>query len=196
MYLTFKRLADFLSSMTALIVLSPLLLVLTLILFFVNKGKPFFRQERPGKDAKLFSIIKFKTMNDNRDLHGNLLPDTERMTRIGGFIRKYSLDELLQLVNVVRGDMSIVGPRPLLVKYLPLYNETQARRHEVKPGITGLAQVRGRKTLEWKERFELDVWYVDNISFILDLKILWKTIFKVLKKEGVNPTIPAFKGNS
>jgi len=165
-----------------------------------NDGKPFFYQKRPGRGGHIFSIIKFKTMNDRKDLNGNLLSDAERLTPIGAFVRKTSLDELPQLVNVLLGDMSLIGPRPLLVEYLPLYNERQMKRHEVKPGITGWAQINGRNTLDWPERFEMDVWYVEHLSFLLDLKIIWRTIFKVVKSEGVSSgtsaTMEKFQGNS
>lgn len=200
MYLSFiKPLCDFLIAMVALLLLSPLFLLVMLLLAVVNRGNPFFTQLRPGKRAKIYRIIKFKTMNDKRDVHGNLLPDKDRLTRVGKFIRSTSLDELPQLINVLKGDMSLVGPRPLLVKYLPLYTSGQARRHEVKPGITGWTQVNGRNALSWEEKFKLDIWYVDNCSFALDLKILLKTIVKVFKSEGVNQqgqaTMEAFKGN-
>ncbi|MGC8866334.1 MAG: sugar transferase, partial [Bacteroidales bacterium] len=157
-----------------------------IILSFVNRGKVFFLQDRPGKNGKIFKIIKFKTMNDRRSEDGQLLPDAQRITKVGKIIRSLSLDELPQLLNVVRGEMSLVGPRPLLPKYLPLYNPHQARRHEVHPGITGWTQVNGRNALTWKEKFELDVWYIDNMSFFLDIKILMLTIFKVFKREGIN----------
>ncbi len=155
-------------------------------LFFVNKGKPFFFQKRPGKNEKIFSIIKFKTMNDKKDSNGNLLPFHERVTKVGSFVRKYSLDEIPQLLNVIIGDMSLIGPRPLLVQYLPLYNSTQKRRHDVRPGISGWAQVNGRNAISWEQKFEFDVYYVDHLSFLLDLKILWLTAKKVLVREGVN----------
>ena len=165
-----------------------------------NDGKPFFYQKRPGRGGHIFSIIKFKTMNDRKDLNGNLLSDAERLTPIGAFVRKTSLDELPQLVNVLLGDMSLIGPRPLLVEYLPLYSERQMKRHEVKPGITGWAQINGRNTVDWPERFEMDVWYVEHLSFLLDLKIIWRTIFKVVKSEGVSSgtsaTMEKFQGNS
>ena len=165
-----------------------------------NDGKPFFYQKRPGRGGHIFSIIKFKTMNDRKDASGNLLSDAERLTPIGAFVRKTSLDELPQLVNVLLGDMSLIGPRPLLVEYLPLYSERQMKRHEVKPGITGWAQINGRNTLDWPERFEMDVWYVEHLSFLLDLKIIWRTIFKVVKSEGVSSgtsaTMEKFLGNT
>ena len=165
-----------------------------------NDGKPFFYQKRPGRGGHIFSIIKFKTMNDRKDVNGNLLSDAERLTPMGAFVRKTSLDELPQLVNVLLGDMSLIGPRPLLVEYLTLYNERQMKRHEVKPGITGWAQINGRNTVDWPERFEMDVWYVEHLSFLLDLKIIWRTIFKVVKSEGVSSgtsaTMEKFQGNS
>ncbi|MBC2840327.1 sugar transferase [Robiginitalea sp. SC105] len=181
-----KRLLDFIAALLGFVVLLPLILALVIILYFANDGKPFFYQTRPGKDEKLFKIIKFKTMNDRRDAEGNLLPDMQRITNVGRFVRKASLDELLQLINVIKGDMSVVGPRPLLVEYLPLYNAEQARRHQVKPGITGWAQVNGRNAISWEEKFALDVWYVDNLSFATDLKILGLTIKKVFRQEGIS----------
>jgi lipopolysaccharide/colanic/teichoic acid biosynthesis glycosyltransferase len=169
-------------------------------LFFANQGKPFFFQIRPGKKGQLFKIIKFKTMNDKKDNEGNLLSDEYRLTKIGAFVRKTSLDEIPQLLNVLKGDMSLIGPRPLLPEYLPLYNESQRRRHEVKPGITGWAQVNGRNAISWAQKFEYDVWYVENVSFLLDLKILYQTIKKVFKREGITAensvSAEAFKGNS
>jgi len=166
----------------------PLLLIISILLYFQNKGTPFFFQERPGKNEKGFKIIKFKTMSDEKDESGNLLPDNKRITKLGGFIRKWSLDELPQLFNVLIGDMSLVGPRPLLFKYIPLYSIDQKRRHEVRPGITGWAQINGRNSITWTKKFELDVYYVNQISFFLDLKILFLTFFKVIKKEGINQT--------
>jgi undecaprenyl phosphate N,N'-diacetylbacillosamine 1-phosphate transferase len=195
----FKRLLDFIIAFFLLLILLPFMALITILLYFANSGKPFFKQERPGMGNGVFSIVKFKTMNDNRDANGNLLPDKDRLTPVGKFIRSTSMDELPQLINVLRGNMSLIGPRPLLIKYLPLYNKKQARRHEVRPGITGLAQVNGRNTISWKEKLDLDVYYVDNISFILDLKIIFKTIKKVLKREGVNAsdnvTAEPFRGN-
>lgn len=182
----FKRVIDFLASFIGFIILLPLFIVITVFLFFANDGKPFFFQRRPGKKGKVFSIIKFKTMNDKKDAEGKLLPDEIRLTSVGKFVRKTSLDEIPQLLNVIKGDMSLIGPRPLLTDYLHLYNEFQSRRHEVKPGITGWAQVNGRNAISWDKKFEYDVWYVDNISFVLDLKILLKTIQKVIKSEGIN----------
>jgi lipopolysaccharide/colanic/teichoic acid biosynthesis glycosyltransferase len=177
----------------------PLLLVITMFLFIANQGKPFFFQLRPGKNEKTFKIIKFKTMNDKKDSDGNLLSDAERLTKIGNFVRKTSIDELPQLINVLKGEMSLIGPRPLLPEYLPLYNESQKRRHQVKPGITGWAQVNGRNAISWKQKFEYDVWYVENISFLLDCKIVFLTIKKVFKREGITSensiTKEAFKGN-
>jgi undecaprenyl phosphate N,N'-diacetylbacillosamine 1-phosphate transferase len=167
-------------------VLSPIIIVTTLILFYLNKGKPFFFQKRPGFKEKQIYIIKFKSMTDEKDPDGNLLPDYKRMTSFGNFLRKTSIDELPQLVNVLKGDMSLVGPRPLLFKYLPLYSEDQRRRHNVKPGITGLAQVSGRNSISWAEKFKHDIYYVDNLSFLLDIKILFLTFKKVLVSEGVN----------
>jgi lipopolysaccharide/colanic/teichoic acid biosynthesis glycosyltransferase len=199
MYKTFfKTTIDFMSALLGLCLLSPLFLIFTIGLFFANKGNPFFFQLRPGKRGKIFRIIKFKTMNDKKDRHGNLLSDSERLTKIGSFVRKTSLDEMPQLLNVILGDMSLIGPRPLLTQYLHLYSAFQNRRHEVKPGITGWAQVNGRNAISWREKFELDVWYVDHISFILDLKILFMTIQKVVKSEGINAanaaTIEPFNG--
>lgn len=196
----FKRLFDFVIALVGLIILSPLFLILWIGLLIANKGAgAFFLQERPGKDEKIFKVIKFKTMNDRRDENGNLLPDSERLTTIGRWIRSLSLDEIPQLINVLKGDMSLIGPRPLLVQYLPLYDEVQRRRHEVRPGITGWAQVNGRNAISWQEKFEHDVWYVDHLSLSLDIKILLKTIEKVFKREGINSrdsaTIEPFKGN-
>ncbi|GAB4508860.1 sugar transferase [Flagellimonas sp.] len=194
----FKRLADFFVSLIALLFLSPIILVLIFLLAIANNGKPFFFQKRPGKHEKIFTIIKFKTMNDKKDKNGNLLPDMKRITTVGSFVRGASLDELLQLINVLKGDMSIVGPRPLLVAYLPLYNEEQSKRHNVKPGITGWAQVNGRNAISWEEKFILDVWYVNHISFVVDMKILIKTVIKVFQREGVsaseNDTMERFMG--
>ena len=170
-----------------LIVLSPVLLVVTVWLHFANKGAgAFFTQERPGKDERIFKLYKFKSMTDERDAEGNLLPDGERLTSVGRFIRKTSLDELPQLWNVLKGDMSFIGPRPLLVQYLPLYSASQRRRHEVRPGITGWAQVSGRNAISWERKFALDVWYVDHLSFRLDYIIIWRTVVKVLRREGIS----------
>jgi lipopolysaccharide/colanic/teichoic acid biosynthesis glycosyltransferase len=182
----FKRLIDFMAALVGLIMLSPIIIITIIWLAIANKGKPFFIHQRPGKNEKIFNLIKFKTMNDKKDEQGEFLPFDQRVTKVGAIIRKYSLDEILQLINVLKGDMSLIGPRPLLVQYLPLYNETQKRRHEVKPGITGWAQVNGRNTILWVKKFEYDVWYVDHVSFMLDLKILLLTIKKVLIKEGIN----------
>lgn len=181
-----KPFFDITCAFIGLVLLLPIFVLVTLFLLFANDGKPFFFQLRPGKDGKIFKIIKFKTMNDRKDAHGNLLPDADRLTKIGSFVRKTSLDEIPQLLNVVLGDMSIVGPRPLLATYMHLYNDFQNRRHEVKPGITGWAQVNGRNAISWDKKFELDVWYVDHISFLLDVKILFKTIQKVVKSDGIN----------
>ncbi|RNC88686.1 MAG: sugar transferase [Allomuricauda sp.] len=191
---------DFIVALIAAVLLSPIILVLIILLTFANNGKPFFFQKRPGKNEKIFSIIKFKTMNDKKDEEGNLRPDKERITKVGSFVRKTSLDELLQLINVIKGDMSIVGPRPLLVDYLPLYNQEEAKRHLVKPGITGWAQINGRNAISWEKRLKLDVWYVENISFLTDLKILFKTVEKVIKQDGAttsdNDTMGRFMGTS
>ena len=181
-----KPLADFTVALLIFAILSPIFLVLVILLIFANNGKPFFFQARPGKGGKIFKVVKFKTMNDRKDKDGNLLSDAERLTAIGNFIRKTSLDELPQLINVIKRDMSIVGPRPLLVEYLGRYNDTQKRRHEVLPGITGWAQVNGRNAISWKQKFEYDVWYVDNMSFALDFRILMLTLKKVFKSEGIS----------
>ena len=196
----FKRFFDICLSLISLTVLSPIFLLVTITLFFANKGKPFFFQLRPGLNGHIFKIIKFKTMNDKKDTQGDLLPDAERLTKIGNFVRKTSLDEIPQLWNVLKGDMSLIGPRPLLPEYLPLYNEMQKKRHKVKPGITGWAQVNGRNAISWQQKFDYDVWYVDNESFILDCKIVYLTIKKVFKREGITAensvSAAAFKGNS
>ena len=181
-----KPLIDFLVAFIGLVFLLPVLLMVAVILFFANGGSPFFLQWRPGEQGKLFRIIKFKTMNDKKDIHGSLLPDADRLTLAGRIIRKTSLDEIPQLINVIKGDMSLVGPRPLLPQYLQLYTDFQKQRHLVKPGITGWAQVNGRNAISWNRKFEYDVWYVQNLSFLLDLKILWLTFLKVLKSEGIN----------
>ena len=196
----FKRSIDFTLSLIGFIMLSPVFGVLWLLLSIANKGAgAFFTQERPGKDEKIFRVIKFKTMTDERDAEGNLLPDAQRLTKIGKFIRSTSLDEIPQLLNVIRGDMSLIGPRPLLVQYLPLYSERQKRRHEVRPGITGWAQVNGRNTISWQQKFEYDVWYVENVTLLLDIKIILLTIQTVFKREGINSsetiTMEAFRGN-
>lgn len=182
-----KRFIDVAGSLMVLIIMLPIIIMVTIGLYLVNQGKPFFFQARPGKNGKVFKIIKFKTMNDLKDQNGNLLSDELRLTKIGTFVRKTSLDEMPQLINVLKGDMSLIGPRPLLTQYLHLYNDFQNRRHEVKPGITGWAQVNGRNAISWDKKFELDVWYVDNISFVVDIKILFLTIIKVLKSDGINP---------
>lgn len=182
----FKPLIDFCLSFLGILLLLPLFLIVALLLLISNNSKVFFYQKRPGKNGKIFSVIKFKTMNDKKDISGVLLPDADRITGIGKFIRKTSLDEIPQLFNVIKGDMSLVGPRPLLVEYLPLYNERQSKRHSVKPGITGWAQVNGRNAISWVQKFEYDVWYVHNISFKTDLAILWMTFNKVFKKEGIS----------
>jgi undecaprenyl phosphate N,N'-diacetylbacillosamine 1-phosphate transferase len=182
----FKRLFDFLLSLFALLILSPVLIFVLVILLFSNSGRPFFIQKRPGKDGKIFSIIKFKTMNDHTDDSGNLLPDKDRLTKVGKFIRKTSLDEIPQLINVLIGDMSLIGPRPLLIKYLPYYSELERKRHDVRPGITGWAQVNGRNNLNWNTRLSMDVYYVENLSFLLDMKIIVLTIRNVLKGSDVN----------
>lgn len=196
-----KRILDFISALIGFVVISPMFLFLWLLLAIANKGAgAFFTQERPGKEEKIFKLYKFKSMTDEVDAEGNLLPDAQRLTKIGRFIRKTSLDELPQLLNVIKGDMSLVGPRPLLVQYLPLYNDFQKRRHEVRPGITGWAQVNGRNAISWEQKFEHDVWYVDNISFALDVKIILKTVQKVFKREGISSdtsvTMEAFKGSN
>lgn len=194
-----KRVCGFCIALLAIVCLSPLLLMVTLWLHLANKGTgAFFLQERPGKNAKIFKIIKFKTMTDERDEDGNLLPDADRLTKVGRFVRSTSIDELPQLFNVLKGDMAIIGPRPLLVKYLPLYSSEQARRHEVRPGITGWAQCHGRNAISWTDKFILDVWYVDHCSFITDVRIVFLTIKKVLVREGINQvgqaTMDAFNG--
>lgn len=195
----FKRIIDFLASLIGLLLLSPIFIMVMIGLFFANQGKPFFFQKRPGKNERVFKIVKFKTMNDKKDENGNLLSDSERLTKIGSFVRKTSLDEIPQLINVLKGDMSLIGPRPLLIQYLPLYNEVQKRRHEVRPGITGWAQINGRNAISWQQKFEYDVWYVDNISLGLDIKILFLTLKKVFVREGISQdgqaTMEVFKGN-
>ncbi|PJB16798.1 MAG: lipid carrier--UDP-N-acetylgalactosaminyltransferase [Flavobacteriaceae bacterium CG_4_9_14_3_um_filter_33_16] len=181
-----KRLLDFMLAFFGLILTLPISISIAIILLLSNRGTPFFFQRRPGKDEKIFRIVKFKTMNDRKDIHGKLLPDKERLTAIGKFVRKYSLDELPQLINVLIGDMALIGPRPLIVEYLTVYNENQKKRHLVRPGITGWAQVNGRNSISWKKKFELDVWYVEHLSFLLDLKIFGMTILNVLQKKDVN----------
>lgn len=197
----FKRFFDFWIALIALILISPILLVVTIWLHFANKGAgAFFLQERPGKDAKIFKVIKFKTMTDERDEKGELLPDELRLTKVGRFVRSTSIDELPQLFNVLKGDMALIGPRPLLVQYLPLYSKEQARRHEVRPGISGWAQCHGRNAISWTEKFKLDVWYVDHVSLWTDLKVIWITIQKVLKRADISEegqaTMEAFTGNN
>uniref|UniRef100_UPI00359C8DC6 sugar transferase n=1 Tax=Bacteroides uniformis TaxID=820 RepID=UPI00359C8DC6 len=197
----FKRVIDFILVFVVLAIIWPILLLIIIWLHFANKGAgAFFIQERPGKDGKVFQVIKFKTMTDERDAEGNLLPDAERLTKVGRFIRSTSIDELLQLINVLKGDMALIGPRPLLPQYLPLYSKEQARRHEVRPGITGWAQVNGRNAISWTKKFELDVWYVDHCSFLLDLKIIFLTIKKVFVREGISSdtsvTMEAFTGSN
>lgn len=201
----FKRFLDFTLALCVLIATSPILLAVSVALHFANKGAGiFFTQARPGKNGRIFRVVKFKTMTDERDAAGTLLPDHQRMTRVGKFLRKSSLDELPQLFNILRGDMSIIGPRPLLPEYLPLYSPEQARRHEIRPGVTGWAQTNGRNAISWKKKFELDVWYVDHVSFALDVKILFLTALKVVKREGINQsdapgteiTMPKFDGNN
>ena len=195
-----KRVLDFCISFILLLFVSPLFLFLIVFLAITNNGKPFFVQKRPGKKEKIFSILKFKTMNDKKDTEGSLLPDKDRMTRVGTFVRKTSLDEIPQLINVIKGEMSLIGPRPLIIEYLPVYNETQKKRHDVKPGITGWAQVNGRNSITWEKKFEYDVWYVENMSFLLDVKILGLTFKKVIQKKDVNlseeQTSEYFNGNN
>lgn len=185
-YKYIKRILDIISSLLAIIILSPLLGVLTVIGAFEMKGNPFFAQERPGKDEKIFKLVKFRTMTNAKDKDGNLLSDADRLTRYGKFLRNTSLDELPELFNILKGDMSVIGPRPLLVKYLPRYNEHQHRRHEVKPGLSGWAQVNGRNAISWEDKFNYDVEYVDNYSIVMDIKILFMTILNVLKREGIS----------
>ncbi|WP_406844503.1 sugar transferase [Flavobacterium soyae] len=196
--IVFKPVVDFLTALVGFLILSPVFFIVTIGLYFANQGKPFFFQSRPGKNGKIFKIIKFRTMNDKKDSQGQLLCDAERLTKIGQFIRKTSLDEIPQLLNVLKGDMSMVGPRPLLPEYLPLYSDFQKQRHDVKPGITGWAQVNGRNAISWQDKFIFDVWYVKNISLILDLKIIVRTLKKVLVSEGINAsnvaTIDRFDG--
>lgn len=181
-----KPVIDFILALIILVIASPVFFMTAILLFIQNNGKVFFYQERPGKGKKAFTIIKFKTMSDRKAEDGSLLPDKHRITQIGSWVRKLSIDELPQLINVIKGDMSLIGPRPLLFKYVPLYSKEQDRRHEVKPGITGWAQVNGRNAISWTRKFELDVYYVDHLSFGLDARILWMTFLKVIKREGVN----------
>lgn len=197
----FKRVLDFCFSFIALICISPILLVVSVWLHFANKGAgAFFFQERPGKDGKIFKVIKFKTMTDERDAEGKLLPDAQRLTKVGRFVRSTSIDELPQLINVLKGDMALIGPRPLLVKYLPLYSKEQMRRHEVRPGISGWAQCHGRNAISWTEKFKLDVWYVDHCTLWTDLKVICITVMKVLKRADISEegqaTIEAFNGHN
>ena len=197
---TIKPFLDFICALLGLILLSPIFLLVWLCLAIANHGKPFFYQRRPGKGGRIFTIVKFRTMNNRRDKEGQLLPDAERLTVVGSFVRKTSLDELPQLLNVLKGDMSFVGPRPLLPEYLPLYTDRQRIRHNVKPGITGWAQVNGRNAIGWEQKFEYDVWYVENLSFGLDVRIIFKTIKKVVVSEGINTanmaTTEAFNGKN
>ncbi len=197
----FKRIFDFWISLVVLIIISPILLVITIWLHFANKGAgAFFFQERPGKDEKIFKVIKFKTMTDERDAEGNLLSDEKRLTKVGKFVRSTSIDELPQLINVLKGDMALIGPRPLLVQYLPLYSPEQARRHEVRPGISGWAQCHGRNAISWTEKFKLDVWYVDHVSLLTDIKVIFITIKNVLMRKDINSatsaTMEAFNGHN
>ena len=201
MYKNFiKPFFDFLVSLIVLLCISPILIILIFLLALANNGKPFFFQKRPGKNGNIFKIIKFKTMTDETDEDGNLLPDSERLTKVGSFVRKTSMDEIPQLLNVVAGNMSIIGPRPLLPQYLKIYTQEQSKRHEVKPGITGWAQINGRNAISWNQKFEYDVWYVNNQSFLLDLKIIFLTIKKVIISEGINTenmaTTEPFNGNN
>lgn len=197
----FKRVIDFLIVFFVLLLIWPILLIITMWLHFANKGAgAFFTQDRPGKNGKIFKVIKYKTMTDERDAEGNLLPDAERLTKVGRFVRSTSIDELPQLINVLKGDMALIGPRPLLPQYLPLYSPEQARRHEVRPGITGWAQIHGRNAISWAKKFEYDVWYVDHCSFLLDLKIVFLTIKKVFIREGISQegqaTMEFFNGHN
>ena len=194
-----KRLFDIVFATFGFIILSPVFIIVVLLLFIANNGKVFFLQSRPGFHEKIFKVIKFKTMNDKKDKDGNLLPDSRRLTGFGKFIRKTSLDEIPQLLNVIKGDMSLIGPRPLLVEYLSLYSEVQKKRHNVKPGITGWAQVNGRNAISWSQKFEYDIWYIDHLSFALDVRIFFLTIKKIFKSEGINSataaTMERFTGN-
>lgn len=197
----FKRFLDFWISLIALIIISPILIVVTIWLHFANKGAgAFFLQERPGKDGKIFKVIKYKTMTDEKDETGKLLPDAERLTKVGKFVRSTSIDELPQLINVLKGDMALIGPRPLLPKYLPLYSKEQMRRHEVRPGITGWAQCHGRNAISFTERFKLDVWYVDHCTLLTDLQVIWITVMKVLKRADISEegqaTMEPFNGHN
>lgn len=197
----FKRFFDFWVALIALICISPILIVVTIWLHFANKGAgAFFTQERPGKNAQLFKVVKFKTMTDERDANGKLLPDKDRLTKVGKLVRSTSIDELPQLFNVLKGDMALIGPRPLLIQYLPLYSKEQARRHEVRPGISGWAQCHGRNNISWTEKFKLDVWYVDHVSLWTDLKVIWITVMKVLKRADISQegqaTMEPFNGHN
>lgn len=198
MYKYIKRFFDIFSSFLALVVLSPILLILIVVGAFVMKGNPFFTQQRPGKNEKIFKLIKFRTMTNAKDKDGNLLPDADRLTKYGEFLRNTSLDELPELINILKGDMSVIGPRPLLVEYIPRYNAHQHRRHEVRPGLSGWAQVNGRNTVSWEDKFDMDVEYVDNYNLVMDIKILFMTVFNVLKREGISSdtsaTMEAFMG--
>lgn len=186
MYKYIKRFFDIFSSFLALVALSPILLILIVVGAFVMKGNPFFTQQRPGKNEKIFKLIKFRTMTNAKDKDGNLLPDADRLTKYGEFLRNTSLDELPELINILKGDMSVIGPRPLLVEYIPRYNAHQHRRHEVRPGLSGWAQVNGRNTVSWEDKFDMDVEYVDNYNLVMDIKILFMTVFNVLKREGIS----------
>ncbi|MEO1013291.1 MAG: sugar transferase [Bacteroidota bacterium] len=194
-----KRILDLTVALIALVAFSPIFIVILILLFIANDGKVFFVQERPGKNERIFKILKFKSMNDKKGPDGSLLPDGERITRVGNLVRSTSLDELPQLINVLKGDLSLIGPRPLLIQYLPLYSQRQRRRHEIRPGITGWAQVNGRNSISWPKKFELDVWYVDNCSFLLDLRIIWLTVLKVIQRDGISSetsaTMEFFEGN-
>ena len=191
-----KRPLDFCLATIGFLLASPIILITTLLLAIANKGKPLFFQPRPGKDEKIFNIIKFKTMTDEKDENNQLLPDSKRLTKVGSFVRRNSLDELPQLINVIKGDMSLIGPRPLHVHYLPQYNKTQKRRHEAMPGISGWAQVNGRNSISWDQKFKYDVWYVDNVSFWLDVKIIFMTISKIFKKDDIEIEDVLFSDNS
>lgn len=199
MYKYLKSFFDFVFGVLFFVLASPIFIVVTILLFISNRGKPFFYQKRPGKDGRVFKIVKFKSMNDKRNAQGKLLPDEERITSVGHIVRKTSLDEIPQLLNVIKGDMSFVGPRPLLVRYMPLYNDEQKRRHNVKPGITGWAQINGRNAISWEEKFKYDVYYVDHMSPLLDLKILFRTVAKVVKRDDISSetsaTMEAFTGS-
>lgn len=199
MYTFIKRFFDIMAALIGLLLVSPILIIVTILLYFANGGKPFYFQKRPGKNEKIFTIVKFKSMNDKKDNLGKLLPDGDRITKIGAIVRKTSLDEIPQLFNVLRGDMSLVGPRPLLVSYLELYDDFQKRRHDVQPGVTGWAQINGRNAINWDQKFAYDIYYVENQSFWLDLKILLKTVKKVFISEGISndsdATMPTFTGN-